>query len=87
MSFSQSLLLLALIIVGGAFLAIAEISLAAARPLKLRRMADNGNAGALRVIAVQQNPGNYLTVVQISINALAILGGIVGEEFLTALFI
>src|SRR5690606_3420741 len=29
---------------------------------------------------------NYLTVVQISINALAILGGIVGEEFLTAAF-
>ncbi|CEA04609.1 putative metal ion transporter [Pseudomonas saudimassiliensis] len=86
MSFSQSLLLLALIIVGGAFLAIAEISLAAARPLKLRRMADNGNARALKVIAVQQNPGNYLTVVQISINALAILGGIVGEEFLTAAF-
>lgn len=86
MSVNQSLLLLALIIVGGAFLAIAEISLAAARPLKLRRMADNGNAGALKVIAVQQNPGNYLTVVQISINALAILGGIVGEEFLTAAF-
>ncbi|MEJ6654432.1 MAG: hemolysin family protein [Pseudomonas sp.] len=86
MSFSQSLLLLAAIILGGAFLAIAEISLAAARPLKLRQMADNGNTRALRVIAVQQNPGNYLTVVQISINALAILGGIVGEEFLTALF-
>ncbi|MEZ2745855.1 hemolysin family protein [Halopseudomonas bauzanensis] len=86
MNVSQSLLLLALIIVGGAFLAIAEISLAAARPLKLRRMADNGNARALKVIAVQQNPGNYLTVVQISINALAILGGIVGEEFLTAAF-
>ena len=86
MNVSQSLLLLALIIVGGAFLAIAEISLAAARPLKLRRMADNGNARALKVIAVQQNPGNYLTVVQISINALAILGGIIGEEFLTAAF-
>lgn len=86
MSFSQSLLLLAAIILGGAFLAIAEISLAAARPLKLRQMADNGNTRALRVIAAQQNPGNYLTVVQISINALAILGGIVGEEFLTALF-
>ncbi|WP_193074531.1 hemolysin family protein [Pseudomonas sp. FME51] len=86
MSFSQSLLLLAAIILGGAFLAIAEISLAASRPLKLRKLADNGNTRALRVIAVQQNPGNYLTVVQISINALAILGGIVGEEFLTALF-
>ncbi|SDS99584.1 Hemolysin, contains CBS domains [Halopseudomonas litoralis] len=86
MSFSQSLLLLAAIILGGAFLSIAEISLAAARPLKLRQMADNGTTRALHVIAVQQNPGNYLTVVQISINALAILGGIVGEEFLTALF-
>lgn len=86
MSFSSNLLILAGIIVGGIFLAIAEISLAAARPIKLRKMADNGSVGAQRVLDVQRNPGNYLTVVLITINALAILGGIVGEEFLTALF-
>jgi len=86
MSFTQSLLLLALIILFGAFFSIAEIALAASRPLKLRKLADGGSAAALRVIGVQKNPGNYLTVVQISINALAILGGIVGERFLTPLF-
>ena len=86
MSFSSNLLILAGIIVGGIFLAIAEISLAAARPIKLRKMADNGSVGAQRVLDVQRTPGNYLTVVLITINALAILGGIVGEEFLTGLF-
>ena len=86
MSFTQSLLLLTVIIVLGAFFSIAEIALAASRPLKLRKLADNGSAAALRVIAVQKNPGNYLTVVQIAINALAILGGIIGEGFLTPLF-
>lgn len=86
MSFSHNLLVLAAIIVGGIFLAIAEISLAASRPIKLRKMAENGDTRAERVLTVQQNPGNYLTVVQITINALAILGGIVGEKFLTEAF-
>lgn len=86
MSFTQSLLLLTATVLLGAFFSIAEIALAASRPLKLRKLADNGSAAALRVIAVQKNPGNYLTVVQIAINALAILGGIVGEGFLTPLF-
>lgn len=83
---SFSLLLLAAIIVGGIFLSLAEISLAAARPIKLRKRADEGDARAQRVLDMQQNPANYLTVVQITINALAILGGIVGEQFLTAFF-
>lgn len=86
MSFSYNLLILAGIIVGGIFLAIAEISLAASRPIKLRKLAENGDIRAQRVLDVQHNPGNYLTVVQITINALAILGGIVGEKFLTELF-
>jgi CBS domain containing-hemolysin-like protein len=42
-------------------------------------MAEDGDARAETVIAVQQQPGDYFTVVQICINALAILGGIVGE--------
>ncbi len=86
MSFTQSLSLLAVIIVLGAFFALAEIALAASRPLKLRKLADSGSAAALQVISVQKNPGNYLTVVQIATNGLAILGGIVGEGFLTPLF-
>lgn len=86
MSVTQSLLLLAGIILASAFFSIAEIALAAARPLKLRQLVDEGNHNAQRVIHVQTAPGHYLTVVQIGMNALAILGGIVGQGFLTPVF-
>jgi CBS domain containing-hemolysin-like protein len=79
MTFGENLLLLGVLIVAAAFFSIAEISLAASRRLRLRQMAEDGDARAEPVIAVQQQPGDYFTVVQICINALAILGGIVGE--------
>ena len=50
MSVTQSLLLLAGIILASAFFSIAEIALAAARPLKLRQLVDEGNHNAQRVI-------------------------------------
>ena len=87
MSSSQNLFLLSLLILTCAFFSIAEIALAASRPLKLRQMGDEGNLNALRVLQVQEHPGHYFTVVQIGVNALAILGGIVGEGFLSPLFI
>ncbi len=58
----------------------------APRRFAARPRADEGNARALRVIAIQENPGHYFTVVQIGMNALAILGGIVGEGLLSPLF-
>lgn len=86
MSVSQSLLLLALLILISAFFSLAEIALAASRPVKLRQMADEGIANALRVMQIQEKPGHYFTVVQIGMNALAILGGIVGEGLFSPLF-
>src|SRR5689334_21142728 len=79
----MQLLLIALLIAGAAFFSAAEISMAAARRLKLRQLADEGDARAARVIAVQEAPGHYFTVVQIGLNMVAILGGIVGEGALT----
>ena len=38
---------------------------------------------ALRVLRVQEQPGFYFTAVQIGLNAIAILGGIVGEGLLS----
>ncbi|MEK8031182.1 hemolysin family protein [Ideonella sp. DXS29W] len=80
------LLLIALLIAGAAFFSVAEISMAAARRLRLRRLADDGDHRALRVITVQESPGHYFTVVQIGLNMVAILGGIVGEGVLTPHF-
>ena len=42
-------------------------------------MADDGDERAERALRVQEQPGEYFTVVQVGQNAVAILGGIVGE--------
>ena len=79
MSVAQSLLVIVLLIVLSAFFSVAEISLAASRRLRLRQMADDGDERAERALRVQEMPGEYFTVVQVGQNAVAILGGIVGE--------
>ena len=79
MSFTQSLLFIVLLIAISAFFSVAEIALAASRPLRLRQLANDGDASALLVLRVQEQPGHYFTAVQIGVNAVAILGGIVGE--------
>lgn len=86
MTLTQSLLLIALLIAVSAFFSVAEISLAAARRLRLRQLADDGDVRAQEVIALQEQPGHYFTVVQIGLNAIAILGGVVGEGALTPYF-
>lgn len=86
MGLTGSLLVIALLICASAFFSIAEISLAASRRLRLRQIADDGDARAQRVIEIQEQPGHYFTVVQIALNAIAILGGIVGEGSLTPYF-
>lgn len=83
MSLSGSLVLIALLIAASAFFSAAEIAMAAARRLRLRQMADDGDARAARVLEVQREPGDYFTVVQIGQNIVAILGGVVGEGSLT----
>ena len=85
MSFTQSLLLIVLLIAVSAFFSLAEISLAASRRLRLRLLADEGDLRALRVLQVQEQPGDYFTTVQIGVNAVAILGGIVGEGLFSPL--
>ena len=86
MTLTQSLLTIAALIVTSAFFSLAEICLAASRRLRLRQMADEGDARAERVLQLQEQPGHYFTVVQIGLNAVAILGGVVGEGALSPYF-
>jgi len=82
-----NLIVILLLILCSAFFSVAEISLAASRRLRLRQLADDGDARAQRVLEIQQQPGHYFTVVQIGLNMVAILGGIVGEGALTPTFV
>ena len=83
---TTSLLLIALLIAGSAFFSMAELALAASRRLNLQQRADAGDHRAARVLAVQEHPGDYFTVVQIGVNTVAILAGIVGEGAFTPHF-
>lgn len=79
MSLPTTLLIVILLVGCSAFFSCAEISLAAARKFKLQLLADDGNRNAARVLALQAQPGYFFTVVQIGLNAVAILGGILSE--------
>ncbi len=75
----ESTLVILLLILASAFFSISEISLAAARKLKLEQLRDQGDWRAARVLALQGQPGHFFTAVQIGLNAVAILAGVLGE--------
>jgi len=79
----SDVLSIVLLILAGAVFAMSEISIAAARKIKLRVMADEGSAKALEVLELQQQPGNFFAMMQIALNGISILGGIIGEQALT----
>lgn len=62
-----------------AFFSVSEISLAASRRMKLRPLAEKGDLQAARVLNFQEQPGLFFTTVQIGLNFVAILAGIVGD--------
>ena len=74
-----ALLLIAALIAASAFFSLSELSVAASRRVRLRQMADQGDWRAQRVLTVQDDPGDFFTAIQIGMNAVAILGGVVGE--------
>ena len=76
----SSLFLIAVLIIASAFFSIAELSVAASRRMRLRQLLDQGDQRAARVMAVQDEPGDFFTAIQIGVNTVAILGGVVGED-------
>lgn len=76
------LFLLAVLIGISMFLSMSEISLASARKMKLQVMKEKGDERAGKVLEIQETSGNFFAVVQIGVNAVAILGGIVGDNIL-----
>ncbi|WP_394780983.1 hemolysin family protein [Undibacterium sp.] len=79
-------LIILLLIAISAFFSMSEISLAAARKIKLQVLSAEGNIRAARVLELQQQPGHFFTAVQIALNAVSILGGILGEQALSPYF-
>ncbi|MGG7093366.1 hemolysin family protein [Shewanella indica] len=86
MSLFDNLVIIFCLIGTSCFFSMSEIALAASRKIRLRQMADEGDLRAEKVLALQTTPGSFFTVVQIGLNAVAIMGGIVGESAFTPYF-
>lgn len=79
MSLFQSTMLIFLLILISGFFSISEISLASARRLKLEQLLKEGESRASLVLGLQTHPGIFFTAVQIGLNTVAILAGVIGE--------
>lgn len=82
----NSLLIILCLIAISAFFSLSEISLAASRKIKLKLMADEGDLNAALVLKFQETPGIFFTVIQIGLNAVAILAGIIGDAAFSPYF-
>ncbi|WP_410678032.1 hemolysin family protein [Avibacterium paragallinarum] len=80
MGLFEAILSLAALIGISAVISSAEISLAGARKLKLQSLENEGDERAKLVLQLQAQPGRFITVVQIGLNMVAILGGVIGER-------
>lgn len=87
MSLLPNLLMILGLILTSSFFSISEIALAGARKLKLKLLAEGGDTRADNVLKLQENSAEFFATSQIGLNAVAILGGIVGESALRPYFV
>lgn len=86
MSLLTASIFLLLLLALSAFVSGAEIAIAAGRKIKLQIMAKEGEVRALDVLHMQENPGGFITVVQVVLNAVAISAGAVGESAISRIY-
>lgn len=87
MSLFQHIVLMICLVLAAGFLSLTEIAFAGARKIKLKLLAEAGDERALKVMALQMQSAEFFAASQIGLNAIAILGGILGEGALRPFFI
>ena len=76
-------ILILLILLSGLF-SLAEMALASARRGRLSQLAEAGDTGAAKALAIKEHPSRLLAASQTGITAAALLMGIYGESALSA---
>ncbi len=79
MSLFQNIIIIVLLIIAAGFLSLTEIALAGARKVKLKILAEAGEERAQQVLDLQEQSADFFAASQIGLNAVAILGGILGK--------
>ena len=71
---TEILIVVALIVVNG-LLAMSELAVVSSRPARLKVLSEQGNRGATTAIRLAENPGRFLSTVQIGITLVGVLSG------------
>lgn len=87
MSLFQNFVIIMILIAGAGFLSLSEIALAGSRKVKLKILAESGDDRAQKVLTLQENSADFFAASQIGLNAIAILGGILGEAAFRPYFV
>jgi len=85
MDLTTRIIAIVVLILFSGYFSMAEISLAASPKVKLHQALDAGDKRAQKV-DLQVKPGPFFSVIQIGLNAIAILGGIIGETLFSPFF-
>lgn len=74
MPFFEILIVIVLVLLN-AVLAAAELSIVSSRPARLKSLAERGRSGAAAALGLSEQPGRFLSTVQIGITLIGILAG------------
>ena len=74
MDLTTRIIAIVVLILFSGYFSMAEISLAASPKVKLHQALDAGDKRAQKVLDLQVKPGPFFSVIQIGLNAIAILG-------------
>lgn len=77
------ILIILLLLVGNGLFAMTEIALVSARKGRLKQLANEGNFGATKALALLENPERFLSSVQIGITLVGVLSGAYGGATLS----
>lgn len=80
MSVNETLFLIFILLLLNSFFSIAEFSIASSRKIKLEQLAADNNTNASKVLKLSSTPNQFITVIQISLNIIAIVAGIFGDQ-------
>lgn len=78
MSASSELLIILVLLVVNGLLAMSEIAIVSARKTRLRQLSESGNKRARIALRLAENPGRFLSTVQVGISLVGILAGAFG---------
>ena len=80
----MEILILSLLFVLNGLLSMSEIAVVSARKVRLQQLANEGNRGAARALALAEDPSRFLSTIQVGITFVGIFSGAFGYAALAS---